>query len=141
MAVVYCCMSIYTRYCDRCDKHTTHDEDRGHKNYEYTKKDPAFEESRRTLACRACNRYRSKENLPDDEGTIVPVTATVEVPLPITVHPDSIEDGQSLNEYVEQSVIEQRGEVAARVADGVRPSQLGATIEWSDLREKLSNNE
>lgn len=115
-------MSLYTMTCERCDKLTTHESARepDESDESLAVEHPHFD---KWVLCRECEAGRSKADLPED-GANFWVRAQVETGLPITVYPEMIPDGTSLEEYLEAELKERRGELAREMADGIREGQV-----------------
>lgn len=115
-------MSLYSLYCDRCDRRTTHEESRGHDDHpdHLVKEHPRYDT---VVVCRDCLGGRGKSNLPED-GAELWVTANVQQGLALTVHPEEIPDGTDLYEHLEDLLVENKGRLAREIADGIRDSQV-----------------
>lgn len=96
-------MTIYTLYCDRCERDTTHKET----TFE-SPVDIAVKEHPRNgteVYCRDCNRGQSRADVPEG-GVKGSATAKLEVSIPIEVDPDEMREGESIYEYVARLVRE-----------------------------------
>lgn len=121
-------MGFYSLNCERCDKRTTHEKLLSEPD------DPddtnAIKHNGRWVLCRECDAGRSKAELPDEVVEFW-VTANVEAGMSIQVHPEFIPDGVSLEEYIEQQLVERRNELSREIADGIQKRQ----VEMSGLPE------
>lgn len=94
-------MSLYTLYCERCQRQTTHDEGAFEGAPEgAVKEHPRFG---KMVYCRDCEAGRSRADVPED-GMDVTVTAKLQVSVPVEVDPSEIEDDESIYEYVARLV-------------------------------------
>lgn len=99
-------MSLYTLYCERCQRRTTHDEVWDHESHPLSIEHPRYDTE---VLCRDCEHGRSKADVPA-EGMDVDVTAKLKVTIPAHIDPDAIRDDESIYEYAERLVRENRVE-------------------------------
>lgn len=101
-------MSLYTLYCERCDKRTTHEEVWDHQSHPLSVEHDRYDDLE--VVCRDCNAGRSKADIPDDG---LDATATVKLKIrdfPVHIDPSEIEEDEDIYEYVERLVREEHME-------------------------------
>lgn len=116
-------MSLYALDCDRCDKKTTHEEVSHFDDdvpEEAKKQHPRYDTE---VYCRDCAAGRSKGDIPEDGAEIWFETAVTQS-LTATIHPEDIDEGDSLLEHLDKLAKERREEVVREIADGIRVSQI-----------------
>lgn len=98
-------MSLYTLYCERCQRRTTHDEVLGRKaEQEHVKEHPRYDTK---VLCRDCKHGRSRADVPE-EGLDVTLTAKLKVRgIDAHLDPDEIQEEESVYEYA-QRIIKER---------------------------------
>lgn len=113
-------MTLYSIVCERCDERTTHRQVHNGSDIEHSIKHPTYG---CWVLCDECKAGRSKADLPE-EGATFSVKAQIKERLSITVDPEMIPDGMSLNEYVEKQLKDNRGELSRKIADGLNRGQV-----------------
>lgn len=117
-------MSLVTMECDRCGGQTTHKSLVGSADDYTTVRESPYDGSKKLYYCRACERGKSKGDLPED-GLDANVGVTVSTDVDLLLDPDDIEDDETLQEYVERRIKnDEVDRIAETLVDGISKGQI-----------------